>query len=371
MSAQVKWSVIGGIVVVVGAIVFSLVYNGPGAKDKTIPLDKPRTEQRPATTGDSRGTTPPKPTLTQPPPRSTTPTPPTSAPQARTATPPPTSTPALPPRLTPDTTTDTPRTGAEPTTRPPLPSPGAATQPVTTPPTAISTPPLSRTPAEPATRPVGSTPPATDTPRTTPATPPMTPPRTATPGPTGTPPPGPVTPGRRYKIQESDTLAALAREEYGDEKYWRAIQAANPAVDPNRLMVGQEIVLPRKEDVVKGASVAAAPPRAGAATTRPAPATPRPGLTAANEPARNGAARTVTVARGDTLVALARKYLNDENRWREIYELNKDKLTSPDNVREGMQLKLPANGTGAPADKPRATTRPAGGGRQPPRTRGN
>lgn len=362
MSARTKYSLIVGIVIVVGAIVSALVYNGPGAKDKTIPLDKPRAEQRTAPTGDARGTPPAKPTLT-PPPRSTAPATPPSATPPRTATPAPASTPALPPRITPDTTADAPHTTAEPASRPPLPTPGTS-QPVATPPSAVSTPPLTRTPGESTTRPAISTPPITPPAVETPRIAPGTRPASNLPAATGTPPPGPVTPGRRYKIQEADTLAAIAREEYGDEKYWRAIQAANPAIDPNRLLVGQEIILPRKEDVVKGAT--ATPPRTGDTAT---PAAPRTGLTATGEP--RSAARTVTVARGDTLVALARKHLNDEHRWREIYELNKDKLSSPDNIREGMELKLPANGNSGPAaDKPRATTRPAGGGRQPPRTRG-
>ena len=56
------------------------------------------------------------------------------------------------------------------------------------------------------------------------------------------------------------------------------------------------------------------------------------------------ATRTYVVAPGDTLTTIARNVLGDGSRWRQIYELNKDKIKNPDVLLEGTELKLPDNG---------------------------
>jgi nucleoid-associated protein YgaU len=50
--------------------------------------------------------------------------------------------------------------------------------------------------------------------------------------------------GGSYVIQKGDTLWSIAKRTYGDGKRWADIQAANPGLDPKKLPVGQQIVLP-------------------------------------------------------------------------------------------------------------------------------
>lgn len=50
--------------------------------------------------------------------------------------------------------------------------------------------------------------------------------------------------GGTYSVVRGDTLLSLARRFYGNPSAWREIAAANPGVDPNRLLVGQTLVLP-------------------------------------------------------------------------------------------------------------------------------
>ena len=53
--------------------------------------------------------------------------------------------------------------------------------------------------------------------------------------------------------------------------------------------------------------------------------------------------KTYTVDSGDNLSAIAKQELGDANRWREIYELNKDVIgNNPDLIQPGMELKLPS-----------------------------
>jgi nucleoid-associated protein YgaU len=52
--------------------------------------------------------------------------------------------------------------------------------------------------------------------------------------------------------------------------------------------------------------------------------------------------KTYTVDSGDNLSNIAKQELGDANRWREIYELNKDVIgDNPDLIQPGMELKLP------------------------------
>lgn len=47
------------------------------------------------------------------------------------------------------------------------------------------------------------------------------------------------------------------------------------------------------------------------------------------------------IRRGETLSSVASRYLGSPHRYEEIYLLNRDVLSSPDNVPEGVKLKVP------------------------------
>lgn len=52
--------------------------------------------------------------------------------------------------------------------------------------------------------------------------------------------------------------------------------------------------------------------------------------------------KTYTVKQGDTLWAIAKKYLGDGNRYTEIYNLNKNKISNPNLIYPGQILILPS-----------------------------
>jgi nucleoid-associated protein YgaU len=133
-----------------------------------------------------------------------------------------------------------------------------------------------------------------------------------------------------YTVADGDTLIAIARAVYGSEKMWTAIKAANPGLDETRLRVGQVLNMPPKSAAAGGVTT---PPRSDAP----------PGATTAGVPtSRPATGATYVVAEGDTLTSIARAVLGDENRWLEIFSLNRDKLQSADHIEVGMELKLPA-----------------------------
>jgi len=53
--------------------------------------------------------------------------------------------------------------------------------------------------------------------------------------------------------------------------------------------------------------------------------------------------RTYTVVKGDSLSKIAKALMGDAQKWRLIYEANKDTIKNPDLIRPGQVLKIPAS----------------------------
>lgn len=51
--------------------------------------------------------------------------------------------------------------------------------------------------------------------------------------------------------------------------------------------------------------------------------------------------QTYTVVGGDNLSKIAKKFYGHANRWREIYDANRDQIKNPDVIRVGQILKIP------------------------------
>lgn len=180
----------------------------------------------------------------------------------------------------------------------------------------------------------------------------------ASPGPT---PGGAAEPVRMHHVVANESLYAIAGRYYGDPSLWRALAAFNAdRVRPDGAVnVGVTLRIPSREALTGRAGPAAStttptPTPTPSATTpgstvrpnAPAPATtpptPRPRDAAPAAPSGTPS-RTYTVARGDTLGDISMRNLGTSRRWREIYELNRDRIPNPDNVRAGTVLVLPAS----------------------------
>ncbi len=137
--------------------------------------------------------------------------------------------------------------------------------------------------------------------------------------------------GSTYTIQSGDTLGALAKRNGVSVK---AILAANPGVDPNRLKVNQKVNIP-----AAGATPTSRPANTkGTATTRssskkkPKSATTQPGV----------AGGSYTVKKGDTLRKIAKATYGDESLWRRIFRANRGDMANPNDLTVGQIIKLPA-----------------------------
>jgi len=157
--------------------------------------------------------------------------------------------------------------------------------------------------------------------------PPVAPPSVVTPAPA----PAPETAATEYIVVKGDSFSKIAKK-FGVTV--KAVEAANPGVEPTKLKLGQKLSIPA----------------ASGTTAAPAPA----GMTTA---AASGSEETYTVKSGDTLTKIAKangttvKAIESENN-----------LTTTQ-IKVGQKLKIPAKAAAvtpapepAPAPAPAATT---------------
>jgi nucleoid-associated protein YgaU len=127
-----------------------------------------------------------------------------------------------------------------------------------------------------------------------------------------------------HTVVSGDTFTSIALDHYGSERLIKPLIAANPQIkDPNLLVIGMKIKLPPKESL-------------GAETINDAV------VASPIESSRSISGRSYTVQPGDTLYGIAREALSSGDRWREIFQLNKDEIGGdPSMLKVGQVLALP------------------------------
>lgn len=148
-------------------------------------------------------------------------------------------------------------------------------------------------------------------------------------------------PLRHHAVRQGESLYAIAARYYGNGNLWRDLARHNPGrIKPDgSVNVGVSLRIPSRADLTGRVPQPASSPST-TPTTEP-PQTP-PSSPAANPPTSPARPRTYTVAAGDTLGEISMETLGTSRRWREIYELNRDRIPDPDNVRSGVVLKIPS-----------------------------
>lgn len=149
-----------------------------------------------------------------------------------------------------------------------------------------------------------------------------------------------------YKVQTGDTFESIARSKLGDPKRQTEIAKLNPTVKPNRMRVGQDLVLPGAKPAGKAVEPvidANAKKSAAAKETaaKEAAAKAADAKTAEAKPSSKdaGAERSYVVGKGDTFGRIAQTQLGSSKRIDEIRELNPN--VDPTRLRVGQRIKLP------------------------------
>jgi nucleoid-associated protein YgaU len=132
---------------------------------------------------------------------------------------------------------------------------------------------------------------------------------------------------RKYRVRRGDTLVKIMRRQWktDDPKALNLLLAANPRVAKrrDRIYAGEVLNIPLLE-ASQLTKVAGRRDRARAAGGR-APV------------------RLYTIRKRDSLVSIARRFLHDAGRWREIAELNR--MRDADLILPGTRIKLPGTVT--------------------------
>lgn len=125
--------------------------------------------------------------------------------------------------------------------------------------------------------------------------------------------------GETYTIQEGDTLWDLAERAYNSGYNFMDIASSNNIINPDYILVGQEITFPS----VQPKEATAGDINGDAVMTRTS----------------ESIATTYTVSGGDSLWNIADDQYNDPYQWVKIAELNPS-VTNPDFIMPGQVLKL-------------------------------
>lgn len=146
-----------------------------------------------------------------------------------------------------------------------------------------------------------------------------------------------------YTVSAGETLQTISRHFYGSPDFAGAIARANPLMDPTKLRAGKRIRIPKDQHNIQGLPQTDIKPAPG----KPAPATivQPPPAQASRAEARPQAAtpsrRTYKVQEGDTLSEISQQFYGTHARARLIYEANRDKLKSENDLRIGAELVIP------------------------------
>ena len=127
-----------------------------------------------------------------------------------------------------------------------------------------------------------------------------------------------------YIVKPGDMLGLISLKVYGASSYWPVIASANKdqlAENPDGLQVGMELVIP-------------ALPETGTARFTETFSGSGPVV---NEDG------TYTVQPGDSLGIIAQKVFGKSWKWQQLYELNKDVLSAPHQLKVGQVLQIKAS----------------------------
>ena len=139
---------------------------------------------------------------------------------------------------------------------------------------------------------------------------------------------------RTVKVQAGDALSAIASRELGSVRHMQLLIDANKDQirDANDIKVGMDLkipTLPAGSTTPSNTGILNAVPN----RTEVERVAIGPGLTA----------KVHKVQPRDTFTSIARTRLGSERRWKELFDLNKDKVRTADALREGIVLVLPAD----------------------------
>ncbi|MEZ6146022.1 MAG: LysM domain-containing protein [Planctomycetaceae bacterium] len=147
----------------------------------------------------------------------------------------------------------------------------------------------------------------------------------------------------------------MAQEAYGTARYVPALAQYNQdrVPHPDKLKVGVKLRIPPPEVLeTRFPNLFRTTNRRDTMIAPVGGQSPNSAAAAQSELFRDRQGRPVCrVGEDDTLSSLAQRYLGRSSRWTEIYGMNGDQLKSPETLKPGMILRLPADATRIAVDR--------------------
>lgn len=142
-----------------------------------------------------------------------------------------------------------------------------------------------------------------------------------------------------YRVESNDNYWSISRKVYGTSRYYRALALFNAEriPDPQKMRPGMQVLVPEK-DVLESKY-----PELFPGETRQEPGVVQVAGASAGLATDLQGNPVYRVGEHDTLSTIAEKHLGRSSRWIQIYELNRDKLKNPNELKIGTILKLPAD----------------------------
>ncbi len=140
----------------------------------------------------------------------------------------------------------------------------------------------------------------------------------------------------KYTVVRGDTLSGIATAHYGSG----STAVINALFDANRSALSSPDLLPLGVELILPVIDRYGSPSSGKPTRVADTPKPRRPPSQDTNPKRTRF-RWYQIKKNDRYVSIARRELGTASRWREIYELNKDKFPDPQRIREGVRIKLP------------------------------
>lgn len=132
-----------------------------------------------------------------------------------------------------------------------------------------------------------------------------------------------------YVWQSGDTFPALAQRYYGDVARLATLRRANEG--RNDAQPGDRVMIPVFDpDVPTNAAPAPSTPVVAENAAKPA--------VVASEVSGS---KIHVVKEGESLWLISKKELGAGSRWKEIYDANRDQLSSPEALKTGLKLRVP------------------------------
>ena len=123
-----------------------------------------------------------------------------------------------------------------------------------------------------------------------------------------------------HSVVAGEDLWKISEKYYGNGYNWVDVASANKLTNPNRILVGQALEIPKaavRGEVVQKQAVVAA------------------------EASNTITGGSYTVQKGDTLWKIAVRAYQDGYKWPQIAQANQETVTNPDVIEIGMVLTLP------------------------------